>query len=98
MSLLVCVCLCACVPWSAHCCVCLPQELIEVGADAAMADKYDYTPAHSAAMNGHADCLVVLREAGVDLGVADDRDYMPADFAAEEENAECAALLKGWGY
>ena len=79
--------------------VCVPQELIEVGADAAMANKYDgITPAHWAAANGHADCLVVLREAGVDLGVADNNGQTPADFAAEEGNAECEALLKGWGY
>ena len=78
--------------------VCVPQELIEVGADAAMADNYGLTPAHYAALNGHADCLVLLREAGVDLGVADDNGSTPAQLAALCNRTECAALLTGWGY
>ena len=79
-----------------HClCVCVPQELIEVGADAAMANNHGSTPAHGAAAKGHADCLVVLREAGVDLGVAENyKGETPADLAG----LECRALLKGWGY
>ena len=79
-----------------HClCACVPQELIEVGADAAMADDYGRTPAHLAA-NGHAECLVVLREAGVDLGVANTDGRTPAHYAAG--HAECEALLRKWGY
>ena len=80
-----------------HClCVCVPQELIEVGADAAMAANGGYTPAHWAASSGHADCLVLLREAGVDLGVANFEGETPADWATPR--GECEALLKGWGY
>jgi len=75
----------------------LLADLLSVGADPSIADKFHQTPANGAAFEGHANCLVVLWEAGLDLGKADRHGDTPAHSATVQGHSECLKVLQEAG-
>ena len=62
-----------------------------------VAERYGWTPAHTATWNGHEGCLDVLKDAGCDLGLVDRRGITPAHWAAYNGHKGCLRLLKNAG-
>ena len=55
------------------------------------------TPAHEAAMNGHADCLDFLWEAGVNLMAVNKNGETPEDLARKNGHTNCLIVLRKAG-